>query len=182
MFKNKINILLASFILLGSSFTAWGLDNQSNRDAMITDTVKQKIAADKSIANSNIDVQTDDGVVTLTGEVKTAQEADAATQAAQTVNGVTDVETSQLSVQNSTASLEDSLITAKILGVYIREKVFGDKAINLTSVKVETNHGEVTLTGTVDDQPQSVNAEQLAQNVKGVKKVINKLVIQQSSE
>jgi osmotically-inducible protein OsmY len=60
-------------------------------DASITAAVKMKFAHDETVAAHNIDVDTSQGIVTLTGSVKNQLEADRAVQLARSVDGVKDV-------------------------------------------------------------------------------------------
>ena len=72
--------------------------NQTTLDASITAAVKMKFAHDEVVSARNIDVDTDDGIVTLTGVVTSRAEADRAVQLAWTASGVKNVR-SQLAVQ-----------------------------------------------------------------------------------
>jgi hyperosmotically inducible periplasmic protein len=60
-------------------------------DAEITSAVKTKLLGDKAVAGSNINVDTNHGVVTLTGPVKTAGEKAEALRLARTTKGVSSV-------------------------------------------------------------------------------------------
>ncbi len=73
--------------------------------------------------------------------------------------------------------MSDTAITAKVKGMYVREKLFGDKDISVMGVNVETTNGVVYLTGTVENQLQADNAVKLAKSIHGVKKVESKLEV-----
>ena len=60
-------------------------------DATITSAVKMKFAADKTVDALDINVDTSDGNVTLTGNVGTKTEADQAVSLAKSVEGVKSV-------------------------------------------------------------------------------------------
>lgn len=62
--------------------------------------------------------------------------------------------------------MDDTAITAKIKGEYL----INDK-VKSFDIHVETNNGVVTLTGTVDNQANKSEVEQIARNIKGVKSV-----------
>ena len=57
-------------------------------DTEITAAVKAKMATDPGVAAVQVDVTTNESVVTLTGRVKTVQERDKAVQIARATNGV----------------------------------------------------------------------------------------------
>ena len=61
-------------------------------DAAITTAVKTKLLADRTVSGLNINVDTTDGVVTLTGPVKTAAERNQALRLARATKGVKHVE------------------------------------------------------------------------------------------
>lgn len=60
-------------------------------DAALTSAVKSKLLADPDVSGLKIDVDTSNGVVTLTGDVSTQAEADEAVRLTRTTEGVTDV-------------------------------------------------------------------------------------------
>jgi hyperosmotically inducible protein len=68
-------------------------------DATITSAVKMKFAADKTVDALDINVDTSDGNVTLTGKVRAKTEADQAITLARSVEGVKSV-TPHLTVTN----------------------------------------------------------------------------------
>ena len=61
-------------------------------DATITASVKSKLIADPTVGGLKIDVDTRDGVVTLSGPVKNQTEKDTAVRIARETNGVKDVQ------------------------------------------------------------------------------------------
>src|SRR5436190_22547084 len=69
--------------------------------------------------------------------------------------------------------VDDSTITATV-----KSKLVGEKAANLTRVDVDTTKQVVSLTGIVESADQKQRAEQLAMQVKGVKRVQNNLQVQ----
>lgn len=79
-------LLLLAALLSGCSST------QSPKvqfdDAGITAAIKAKLAADPDVAAIQVDVNTNESVVTLTGRVKTTEERMKAVQIARETNGV----------------------------------------------------------------------------------------------
>jgi len=69
-------------------------------DTWITTKVKTDLLATQDVSGTNIKVDTKNGVVTLTGSVKSKAEADKAMSVARAIKGVTKVE-SKLSVSSS---------------------------------------------------------------------------------
>jgi hyperosmotically inducible protein len=140
-------------------------------DNTIITELKDKISKDPSLAPLNVTVDAKDGVVTLVGEVSADSEASTLILISQNTPGVSDVDTSLLKVKDSKQPIEDTAITAKVKGIFIREKLFNPDVTAAMTISVETNNGVVYLTGTADTQVQAENAVKLAKAVKGVKNV-----------
>jgi Flp pilus assembly secretin CpaC len=76
--------------------------------------------------------------------------------------------------QNTTEAVDDSLIANKVtLALY------SDRQVNGRGIKVESAQGVVELTGVVGSTAEAQRAEQIAQQVKGVKAVRNRLRVQE---
>lgn len=76
-------------------------------DDSLTTEVKTKMDQDATLKGLNITVSTQDGVVTLNGNVKTQVEANSAIAAAKSVPGVKDVK-SNMSVNNDISNTENT--------------------------------------------------------------------------
>ena len=68
--------------------------------------------------------------------------------------------------------VDDSILTTKI-----KAAMLANAGVKAADVSVETNSGEVTLSGAVSNQPEIEQAQQIATNVVGVKTVVNKLTL-----
>jgi osmotically-inducible protein OsmY len=64
----------------------------------------------------------------------------------------------------------DTVITAKVKAALAQER-----KVNVADISVETNKGEVILSGFVDSPVQMDQALKIAKNVEGVGKVTNKM-------
>lgn len=69
-------------------------------DGSITAAVKMKFANDELVEANNIDVDTNNGIVTLNGTVTSAAEADRAVELARTVSGVKNVRSNLIIQRN----------------------------------------------------------------------------------
>jgi osmotically-inducible protein OsmY len=67
---------------------------------------------------------------------------------------------------------DDSAITAKV-----KAAIFGDPALKVFQINVETFKGEVQLSGFVDSAQIVYKAGEVARSVKGVKSVKNNLIV-----
>ena len=70
--------------------------DQPGSDTWITTKVKSSLLADSDVSGLKIDVETVNGVVTLTGQVEQASQVTEATRIAREIEGVTDVVTTNL--------------------------------------------------------------------------------------
>jgi hyperosmotically inducible protein len=77
--------------MAGSPGSQAGAPGQTD-DASITAAVKSKLAADTTVGGLKIDVDTKEGVVSLSGPVKTQDQKDTAERIARETSGVKDVQ------------------------------------------------------------------------------------------
>jgi hyperosmotically inducible protein len=166
----KIKRILVVFFMMMCSINL-AFANQTESDSNINSAVESKISSDSSLNGTSIKVKTTNGTVNLSGKVDSDTQADTATELAQSTDGVTDVDSSNLDIKGSRHPIDDSVITAKVKGMFIQQKLFGDKDISAMTIKVETNNGIVSLSGTANDQQQIDNAIKISKSIKGVKEV-----------
>lgn len=137
-------------------------------DAVITTKVKTKLIEDPLTKARKIDVDTVNGVVTLTGLVDSEEEIQRAVAIAQSVPGVKRVVNNlRVGKRGIKSYLSDKEITAKI-----KAKFIADPEIKAFSIDVDTVNGVVTLTGIVDREEQKRRAVEIAKGVDGVREVI----------
>lgn len=70
-------------------------------------------------------------------------------------------------------NVDDARITASV-----KAKLAGEKMATLTKVDVDTNKGTVYLTGNVENMAVKTRATELAQQVAGVREVVNNPKVQ----
>jgi len=164
-----ITIMSALVILL------IGCERRSVNDATITNTVKSKLAADPETSALRINVDTSNGVVTLSGAVPTAVEKAEAERIARNTQGVRQV------VDNLTVEQEKSAPGGETSGdAAISTGVKSQLVSNgILGTNIDVKNGEVTLTGTVTNAQEKAKAEQIARQVSGVKGVRNQLTVKQ---
>lgn len=74
--------------------------------------------------------------------------------------------------------LTDTFMADSRITVAIQMKLTGDRNSNFARVDVETSHGVVTLTGTVDSDEEKRRAAELARRIDGVARVDNNIRIE----
>ena len=142
-------------------------------DATITSKVKLALAKDPVTKARKIDVDTVDGVVTLTGMVETEAEKRRAEDLARKVAGVRAVRNNLMVGHRSFGrSLDDKLLTARI-----KTKLIAEPGIRSLSIDVDTVDGVVTLTGVVKSEEQRRRVIEIVRTTKGVKGVIDNLTV-----
>ena len=168
-------------------------------DAGITTNVKSKMAADDSVKALEINVDTRNGVVTLTGDVDSAIAKERAVQIARTTDGVRDVvdnipvtesaPTGGLfdrdGVDRGTGNIGDNdrqdrnepITGDPGITSAVKAKLLADSTVSGLRIDVDTENGVVTLTGDVKSKAEADRAVMLARNTDGVTRVVNHLKV-----
>ncbi len=137
-------------------------DSQLQRDVIA------ELEFEPSVDQADIGVAVTDGVVTLSGFVKTYAEKLAAEQAARRVFGVKAL-AEEIKVRFATdPKTADPEIAKRIVDIFD-----WDVTIPADQIKVKVEHGWVTLTGTADWYYQSDAARQAAAKINGVVGISN---------
>jgi hyperosmotically inducible periplasmic protein len=153
-------------------------------DTEITARIQSKYFVDDDVKARDVDVDTSNGVVTLSGTVDSERAHREAVRLARRTPGVADVR-DQLKVEKAVATsgrrdsgtsladkIEDAWITTKIQSRYwIDERVKGH------NIDVTTKNGVVTLAGEVNSQGARQQALDLARDTDGVTRVVDQLKI-----
>jgi hyperosmotically inducible protein len=153
-------------------------------DTVMTARIKAGMAADSTVKASEIEVATDNKVVTLTGNLNSQAEKDRALEIARSTSGVTNV-VDMLSVRTSAESgnapdpdrslgehIDDAVITAAV-----KTRLLDDPQVGGLKIDVDTREGVVFLTGHVRSQAESDRAVEVARGTDHVKDVKPNLTI-----
>jgi osmotically-inducible protein OsmY len=163
-------------------------------DAGITTKVKTKLATDNTVKASQVNVDTKDKVVTLTGTVDSDTAKQRAVELARDTTGVRDV-VDNLSVAGSSAAgtppggadasgnmgsnpggtspISDAAITAAV-----KTKLLADPTVGGLKIDVDTQNGVVTLTSDgMNSQAEIDSALGTARQTEGVKDVQNRMTV-----
>lgn len=171
-FKQALSLVTIAFLaaLSVSSLSAWGA--VSITDPAVTEHVESELLGDPAVPFDSIDVDTDQGIVTLTGTVTNLEAQERATRIAGTVRGVRAV-INRIEVEplreRSAAALQE-LVEAALLY---------DPATETYQIDVGADDdGLVTLTGTVDSWQERELAEAVAKGVSGVTGIENNIAVE----
>ena len=179
------NIVLTSALTIGmlSPLTNYAISSKCNSSMHLSDkqiTTKVNALFNKSplVKSKDIKVNTIDKIVFLKGKVETDGQFIRAVSLANSVCNVANVDADNLAVSASDTPISDSLITAKIKGIFLKEQMFKSKQISHWPVKIETKDGKVFLTGKVSNAGIRDELVELAKEVKGVKFVKSAIVLE----
>ena len=170
-------------------------------DAGVTTKVKSKFASDDVVKAYQIDVDTKDHVVTLSGQVENSTAKERAVTLARSTEGVRDV-VDNLSVGQGSAALPGehpatgtsgvgdkaaeagrdagNAISDAAITTAVKSKFLADSKVGGLKIDVDTNDGVVTLNGDVNSAAEKAEAMRLARDTDGVKSVRDNLTIKSS--
>ena len=168
-------------LLFGLLAMATLLAGCGGNDPGITTAVKAKFAADDTVKAYQIDVDTKDNVVTLTGTVDNPEAKTVAVSMARNTDRVRDVIDNLTVGANSEASAADRVENAvgdAGITTEVKTKLLADSTVSGLKIDVDTEDGVVMLSGTVKTQAEKDQAVLLARQVGGVKDVMDHLTIE----
>lgn len=142
----------------------------SSTDRQIEDAARQSYNF-RAILNGQVSVSSDGGVVTLTGDVASPDQRDLAEDTVKNLPGVVSIN-DKIHVDSEPAERSDGWIAIKI-----HSDLLLHANVSATGTKVDVLNGNVTLTGTVDNQAQRELTEAYVKDIVGVKSVTNDLVV-----
>lgn len=138
-------------------------------DKEITDLVVERLEQYERL--SKIGAVSKGGTVTLHGVATCSAEAEKAVELAATVQCVKGVQC-QIRIAQA-VDIDDATITNAI------ERAFSlSEDVSPRLVNTETENGVVTIYGVVPTEEEKKEAYKIASNIKGVKKVLNKLIVE----
>lgn len=139
-------------------------------DAGLTTQVKASFVLEPDIESFDIQVNTTNHIVYLSGTVDTQLQANKAIELAQSVTGVEDVDDTKLKVMSSDSFLQDAFMTAKVKGKIMQLSNLETISKN-NDLHVETTNGVVHIFGKVDNQKDINSIEQAIGKMSGIKGV-----------
>jgi osmotically-inducible protein OsmY len=143
-------------------------------DAEIQQHVLEELVWDPEIEVTEIGVEVDDGIVTLTGTIDSYAKKLAAERAAFRVDGVRAVANDLLVQPEGIGVVTDTSIARAIANAFE-----WNSAIPVEQVQITVAEGRVTLEGEVNWQYQRTAAETIVHRVPGVRDVTNLILVRQ---
>lgn len=172
---NKFAAALGTILLAASVTSLAAAGDEQSRDTALTERVKTALASDRALTGRDIEVETRDGVVQLSGFVDSEDQRTAALLRARSVQGVQEVR-NDLSLRDDTRSTRqptaDTVIAARV-----RDSLQGADLGSDGDVNVEVSKGVVQLSGFVSTPQEKARAGDLASAVEGVRDVENQIAL-----
>jgi hyperosmotically inducible protein len=142
-------------------------------DSAITTKVKTELLKDHMTTAFQIDVDTLEGKVFLTGVVETEQESERAVEIAKNVPVAKKV-TNNLQIGERTfgQSVDDT-----VTGSRIKAKLIVEPGIRSLNIDVDVYNGVVTLRGIVDSSDQRKRAIEIAQSTSGAVRIVDNIKV-----
>jgi len=140
-------------------------------DDRIESSAKKSYVFKTYLQNDDIKVQSEDGVVTLTGTVSEESHKSLAQETVADLPGVKSVDNKLEVKGESPAPMSDAWITAKVKTIFLFHK-------NVSAMtEVSTKDGIVTLRGKANNEAQKDLTTEYAKDVEGVKGVNNEMTV-----
>ena len=159
----------AAVLLLTAATCVHGQTQSSYADADISEAVSLELLFDQAVPSHRIDVETVDGIVSLTGSVYNLMARERATDLAETVKGVRSV-VNRIDVR-----------TPKRPDTEIVEDVVRQLAMNPITeswqISTHCEGGTVIVEGTLDSWQEKQLASRLARSVRGVADVRSEIAV-----
>lgn len=165
-----------------NQITLSGDQPAENSDGWITTKVKSALLFHSNVSGTATEVNTEKGVVTLSGTADSEAQKQLTGEYAKDVDGVTEVR-NNLAVSKPAkpahegmgAKVDDASITAQV-----KTTLLFHKSTHALATKVVTKNGMVTLHGEADNAAERDLAAKLAGDITGVKHVDNRMTIAKS--
>jgi osmotically-inducible protein OsmY len=153
---------------------------RAQSDAWITSKVKVALLTTRDMPGLPIDVDTYDGVVTLSGKVKTEAERQHAEQVASRIDGVRDVRDLVQVVPDAMSG--DTRIADRRLEDRVKDALDNDPEIDRRDVRVKSvNAGEVVLAGHMHSVSDEARALEVVRRVPGTRAVASEITVDDRS-
>ncbi|MDA8431150.1 MAG: BON domain-containing protein [Geobacteraceae bacterium] len=156
-----------------------GAAPSANSDAWLVDKVKATLLFHRSVSAASTEVNVKDGFVTLRGNAATQAQKELTTEYTKDVEGVKDVTNemtiAKVSKQKRTVGkkIDDASITS-----LVKIELLYHRSTSAINTSITTKKGIVTVTGKAKNTAEKDLVTKLANDVNGVKKVINKMIIE----
>ena len=138
-------------------------------DKDIAESVAKMIESNIMLADENIDITIDNGIVTLSGQVSWEYQRRSAERSVEHLKGVITV-VNRVQIVSPTAIEHD-------VREQIRQALMRNAMVDAGKVQIDFDHGHVRLHGTVDSLHEKYEAARAAWRAKGVTRLQNDILV-----
>lgn len=152
-----------------------------NSDTWISMQIKASLFYNRNVSGIKTQVFVNNGMVTLKGEADSQAQKDLTTEYAKDVNGVKEVDNQMTivvdnqgnsTVQSLEGRIDDASVTAQVKMAFLVHH-----STSAFKTGVSTSNGVVTLTGEASSDAGKEMAAKVAEDINGVKSVINNMTV-----
>jgi osmotically-inducible protein OsmY len=162
-----------------NQLTVVGDQPSEHSDGWMTMKVKGVLAFHRNVSATATEVKTENGVVTLTGKADSEAQKQLTGEYAKDVEGVTEVRNNLVVTKGAHRTLgekvDDTSITAQV-----KSALLFHKSTHALATKVVTKNGVVTLHGEANNAAERDLVSKLAEDINGVKRVVNQMTVKPS--
>jgi len=167
-----MKVILSIFLMMTAALSAMSVPaHASKNDARIASSAQESYVFKTYLHNDTINIQSKDGVVTITGIVSEESHKSLAQETVAGLPGVKSVD-NRLEIKGSppTANSDAWLVTKVKTTLLLHRSVSA-------ATEVDAKDGIVTLRGAAANQAQKELTTEYAKDVEGVKSVANEMVV-----
>jgi len=165
----------------GSVKGAWASIKESSEDAATGTKVRTALMLSKHVSPYAISVKTEQGAVSLTGQVPSEEVKAMAGAIAQDTSGVKELHNNLVVDPGTRPSPEASRLTERVADLEIKtiveDTLHKNPELKDSSIELTVRERKVNLNGVVENESQKSLAQQIAWGVQGVVGVINNLSV-----
>jgi osmotically-inducible protein OsmY len=152
--------------------------SQRVADLEVRTSVREHLAKTPELDAAKIDVRVDQGNVTLTGSVETPMQKARAERITWGQEGVVRV-TNELHVTNPQGPAETA---DDRLAKRVEFALYSTRALDVGALRIQSQDGTVTLSGTVRNPAERLLAEKVAKEVDGVRRIENNVSVSPAAQ
>lgn len=172
--KPIYSITLMAAAITGLSYSVYS--RESETDDRIEASAKESYVFKTYLKNDNVNIESKDGAVTLTGTVSEESHKSLAKETVASLPKVRTVDDQLVVKGERPAEHSDGWITMKV-----KTNLMFHHHVSSTGTDVNTTNGIVTLKGQADSEAQRDLTTEYAKDVDGVKEVKNEMTVDKSN-
>jgi osmotically-inducible protein OsmY len=154
-----------------------GAPPTGNSDGWLNEKVRAILVLHKSVDSGATIIYVKDGIVNLSGDAVSETQKELTTEYAKDVEGVKGVNNLMIVTKTPAKTTRAEDIDDASVTAHVKLSLLYHRSTSAINTKVETNNGNVTLYGKAGSAAEWNLATRLAEDVKGVKNVDNRMTM-----